>query len=182
MIAIFKSNLIVNATKTTLMCKIKPYVFKANPNHPILSWKSLRPLLYTRAVAKPTVPIPSPHSRSRYTRHNRYTWNALLLVRPEHAPVPPPKREVLETGPGHNRTHPPAHTAGRHCGVLRREVRPTVGVEGADVVGAIHVSGWMYVSLGVISFLVCVCIRERGRAREIEREGERERDTYPSQT
>jgi len=118
----------------------------------------------------------------RYTRHNRYTWNALLLVRPEHAPVPPPKREVLETGPGHNRTHPPAHTAGRHCGVLRREVRPTVGVEGADVVGAIHVSGWMYVSLGVISFLVCVCIRERGRAREIEREGERERDTYPSQT
>ena len=165
------------------MCKIKPYMFKANPNHPILPLKSLLPLLYTHGtVANPTVPIPSPHSRSRYTRHNRYTWNALLLVRPEHAPVPPPKREVLETGPGHNRTHPPAHTAGRHCGVLRREVRPTVGVEGADVVGAIHVSGWMYVSLGVISFLVCVCIRERGRAREIEREGERERDTYPSQT
>ena len=116
---------------------------------------------------------------SRYTRHNRYTWNALLLVRPEYAPVPPPKREVLETGPGHSRTQPPAHTAGRHCGVLRREVRPTVGVEGADVVGAIHVSGWMYVSIGVISsFGVCVCIRERGRARAIEREGERERERY----
>ena len=132
---------------------------------------------------KKTVPIPSPHSRSRYTRHNRYTWNALLLVRPEYAPVPPPKREVLETGPGHSSTQPPAHTAGRHCGVLRREVRPTVGVEGADVVGAIHVSGWMYVSIGVISsFGVCVCIRERGRARAIEREGYIERDTYPSQT
>ena len=126
---------------------------------------------------KNTVPIPPPHSRSRYTRHNRYTWNALLLVRPENAPVPPPKREVLETGPGHSRTQPPAHTAGRHCGVLRREVRPTVGVEGADVVGAIHVSGWMYVSIGVISsFGVCVCVRERGRARAIEREGERERE------
>ena len=126
---------------------------------------------------KKTVPIPSPHSRSRYTRHNRYTWNALLLVRPEYAPVPPPKREVLETGPGHSSTQPPARAAGRPCGVLRREVRPTVGVEGADVVGAIHVSGWMYVSIGVISsFGVCVCIRERGRARAIEREGERERE------
>ena len=104
---------------------------------------------------------------SRYNRHNRYTWNALLLVRPEYAPVPPPKREVLETGPGHSRTQPPAHTAGRHCGVLRREVRPTVGVEGADVVGAIHVSGWMYMSFVLFRLLVCVCAYER--------EGERAR-------
>ena len=124
---------------------------------------------------KNTVPIPSPQSMSRYTRHNRYTWNALLLVRPEYAPVPPPKREVLETGPGHSSTQPPAHTAGCHCGVLRREVRPTVGVEGADVVGAIHVSGWMYMSLVLFRLLVCVCAYERGRARAIEREGDRER-------
>ena len=68
-------------------------------------------------------------------------------------------------------------------GVLRREVRPTVGVEGADVVGAIHVSGWIYVSIGVISsFGVCVHTRERESARDRERRRERERDTYPSQT
>ena len=97
-------------------------------------------------------------------RHQSYT---LYYYCPEYAPVPPPKREVLETGPGHSSTQSPAHTAGRHCGVLRREVRPTVGVEGADVVGAIHVSGWMYVSLVLFRLLVCVCAYER--------EGERAR-------
>jgi hypothetical protein len=56
--------------------------------------------------------------------------------------------------------------SGTHCGVLRREVRPIVGVEGADVVGVIHVSGWMYVSIGVVSsFGVCAYEREGERAR-----------------
>jgi hypothetical protein len=46
------------------------------------------------------------------------TWNALhahLLVRPQHAPVIPRQREVLETGlagPVHSGTQPPSHGGG----------------------------------------------------------------------
>ena len=172
------------------MCESKPHVLIMR------RLESLLPLLYTHGtVPKTTGPIPSPHSRSRYTRHNRYTWNAsyssALSTRRCHHPSVRCWRRVQDTAVlstavlstqylAHS-TQPPAHTAGRHCGVLRREVRPTVGVEGADVVGAIHVSGWMYVSIGVISsFGVFVCIRERGTARAGERargkgEGGRER-------
>ena len=142
-------------------------MFKTNPDHPILhvcgffeesSTASLH-TRHSRKLANPTVPTPSPHSKSRYTKHERYTWNTHLLVRPEHAPVPPRQREVLEAGPAHRRTEARAHTAGRHSGILRREVRPAVGVEGADVVGALHVSGWMEVCQ-LVSFrlLVCVCV------------------------
>jgi hypothetical protein len=96
--------------------------------------------------------------------------------------VPPRQREVLEAGPAHGGTQPPAHTTGCHCGVLRLEAQPVVGVEGTDVVGALHVSGWMYVCL-LVSFrlLVCVCVcvhtRESARARD-DRERKRERERY----
>ena len=77
--------------KTTLMWKSKTFVFKTNPNHPILhvsdvfeesSTVSLH-TLYSRHPVDPTVPTLPPHSKSRYTRHNRYTWNAHQLARPD---------------------------------------------------------------------------------------------------
>jgi len=75
-----KTNLIENATKQPSYVRANLMCSKQNQpsNLPRLRrLESLLPLLYTHGtVAKTTGPIPSPHSRSRYTRHNRYTWNA----------------------------------------------------------------------------------------------------------
>ena len=72
------------------------------------------------------------HSTPSLTLHQRMS--------PEHAPVPPRPREVLEPGPAHGHAQPSARAAGRHCGVVRLEGRPAVGREGSDVVRALHVS------------------------------------------
>ena len=152
-------------------------MLKANPNHPILH-------VCIALKEHLTVSLHTWHSRKK--KQSQYRPHILGVDTPDITDTPgtPSYSSALSTRRCHHPSvrcwrrvqdtavlRPPVHTTGRHCVVLRREVRPTVGVEGADVVGAIHVSGWIYVYIGVISsFGVCVCIRERGRARAIERE------------
>ena len=97
-----------------------------------------------------TAPTRHKYTRDKYTRHKpavtravTHSTPSLTLhqgMSPEHAPVPPRPREVLEPGPAHGHAQPSARAAGRHGGVVRLEGRPAVGREGSDVVRALHVS------------------------------------------
>ena len=80
------------------------------------------------------------HKSNSTVTHSTPSLALHLRMSPEHAPVPPRPREVLEPGPAHGHAQPSARAARRHGGVVRLEGRPAVGREGSDVIRALHVS------------------------------------------
>jgi hypothetical protein len=139
--------------------------------------ESLTPLLYTHGtVAKPTVPIPSAHYRSRYTIHNRFTWNAsyssALSTRRCHHPSVRCWRRVQDTaGLSHPRIQRGVTVAS--CGA--RCDRPSASRARMQSARFTCLVGCMC-QLVLFRLLVCVCAYEREGERARYREKERDRE------